>query len=181
MILLGLIWFLTPMLFPSGGYLRMFVKGFFFFSFGAYFSIRKISIVPLLQKLKYSPIVYLLLALLDVLTLDLVWHEYVHEIGMWVGVISVTYLFMKLTELNKIEIYPNIVSSSFFIYALHCFIVGPLGKVIFLKLNIPDNNPTAMLLLYFSIPVFTVIICYYIYKLLKTVLPASYVYLTGGR
>ena len=99
-LLLGLIWFLTPMLFPSGGYLRMFVKGFFFFSFGAYFSINKIRIVPLLQKLNYSPIVYLLLALLDVLTLDHEWHEYVHEIGMWVGVISVTYLFMKLTELN---------------------------------------------------------------------------------
>jgi hypothetical protein len=86
-----------------------------------------------------------------------------------------------LLENNKIKVNATLAGSSFFIFALHYLIIGDIGKFAFTMLHIPENNPLAMLALYFLVPIIVTAICLGLYVALKRIAPKLCAVLTGGR
>ncbi|MDE6688612.1 MAG: acyltransferase [Prevotella sp.] len=56
-----------------------------------------------------------------------------------------------------------------------------VGKFTFTMLHIPENNPYAMLALYFTVPILSIVFCFTLYMLLKKYTPKVCNLLTGGR
>lgn len=108
-------------------------------------------------------------------------NSFVHRIGILLGIVSAVVIVSYLLEHKKVKVNTTLANSSFFIYALHGLFIGELGKVIFIMLHIPDNNPYAMLILYFVVPIISVLVCLALYVLLKNYSPKVCNLLTGGR
>lgn len=182
----GFIWFCLSLITPKDGYIwiyiiAMLVTDSFFFSWGAYFSITKENIVTHFRKFKFAPVLYAGFAIADVLTKGMDVNSFVHRIGILLGIVSAVVIVSYLLEHKKVKVNTTLANSTFFIYALHGLFIGELGKVIFIMLHIPDNNPYAMLILYFVVPIISVLVCLALYVLLKNYSPKVCNLLTGGR
>lgn len=179
--LLGTFWFLSSIIFPNGGYVYMLTVASFFFSWGAYFSISAKNIVFSFRKMKYIPMVYLIVALVDLLTIGREYNIFIHKIGILLGIASAVVVVSYLIEFEIVKTNKTLANSSFFIYVLHNLFIGLVGKFVFLMLHIPENNPLAMLALYFGVPLFSVAVCLILYILLKRYTPKVCNLLTGNR
>lgn len=181
-VIIGLIWLFSSIIFPEGSnYLFMFVTASFFFSCGAYYSIFNSNFVVSFRKLKYAPMAYIIIAILDALTKHQNCNVYLHKVGILFGVVSIVVIVSNLLMLEKVKVNNTLENSSFFIFALHFLFIGELGKVIFVLFRVDDSNPYTMLALYFIIPILTVLLCLGLYVLLKSYLPRICNLLTGGR
>lgn len=178
---IGFLWMASEQLLNSQ-YLISFVTAIFFFSWGAYFSINKRNIIyAFMKKGSCLLLIYLVIAVLDASTK---WSEnnvYLHNVGIIIGVVSVTGVTSRLIRAGKVSVAPFLANSSFFIYAFHDLFITELGKITFILLKIPGDNPFIMTLYYFAIPIVTVIICLAIYKFLKFHAPLVCGILTGSR
>ena len=180
--IIGLLWFFSSIILPEGGhYLYMFVTATFFFSCGAYYSIFKSNFVVSFCKLKYAPIFYIIIAILDALTKGQNCNVYLHKVGILFGVVSMVVIVSNLLVFGKVKVNNTLEKSSFFIFALHFLFIGELGKVFFMLFHVVDSNPYAMLALYFIVPIITVLLCLGLYVILKSYLPGICNLLTGGR
>ena len=159
----------------------MLVKASFFFSLGAIFSIHKKNIVIFCRKYRYAPVIYMLVAITDALTKGMEYNVYINKIGILLGMVSAIIITSYLLEYNKVKVNTTLGNSSFFIYALHTLVLGPVGVLMFTKLHIPESNPYAMLALYFAAPAITVAICLACYVYIKRYIPKIGSLLTGGR
>lgn len=184
-LLVGIVWYFSPFILPKDNYtliyINMIVTAVFFFSIGAYFSIHKENFVMCFRKLKYVPLAYLIIAIADVMTKEMVFNSYIHKLGILLGIVSVVIMTSYLLEHKKIKVNATLANSSFFIFALHYMIITNIGKVAFILLRVPDNNPFAMLTLYFGTVIVTITICLVFYVLLKRYMPRTCNLLTGGR
>lgn len=184
-LLVGIVWYFSPFILPKDNYtliyINMIVTAAFFFSIGAYFSIHKENFVMCFRKLKYVPLAYLIIAIADVMTKEMVFNSYIHKLGILLGIVSVVIMTSYLLEHKKIKVNATLANSSFFIFALHYMIITNIGKVAFILLRVPDNNPFAMLTLYFGTVIVTITICLVFYVLLKRYMPRTCNLLTGGR
>lgn len=182
---IGFIWFFSSIILPEGSYFfiytGMFVTATFFFSLGAFYSINKENIVLCFRKIKYSPIVYVPIAIADALTKGLEFNFYIHKIGILIGVFAAIVVVSYLLESNRIKVNSSLANSSFFIFALHSLFIEDIGKFAFIMLHIPENNPYAMLTLYFSVPIFSILVCLILYLLLRRNARGVCNLLTGGR
>lgn len=179
--ILGMIWyFIQPILLPDGGYPVLFFTAAFFFSYGAYFSINRISFVDYMRKFKYAPLLYLLLAVIDTLTKKTDYNIYIHEAGIFIGVISAVIVTSYLIERGRVQVNMTLANCSFFVFALHTLIMSDIGKVLFTVFHLPDNT-CSMLFLYFVVPSITIILCVLVYIFLKKYLKNVCNLLTGGR
>ena len=177
---LGSVWFLSP-LFPKDSYIGHLVTPFLFYSIGAYFS-KNENIVVLIQKLKHVPILYIPIAITDTLTKGMDFNDYFHKLGILIGVISAIVVASYIIRLGKGKVLISLAKSSFFIFALHYIFIGDIGKFIFIILHVPDNNPYAMLTLYFIVPIFSILLCLGFYLFLRRFAPPKvFNLLTGGR
>ncbi|MBO7477146.1 MAG: acyltransferase [Salinivirgaceae bacterium] len=180
-ILLGAVWgFFGQFFIPDGSYFSSFCKAAFFFSWGAYYSIENRNFVEDMQKERYLPILYLPLAIFDALTKNVGFNAYIHNATVIVGIITFVSVAAKLLEDEKVKVNEQLTKCCFFVYALHNLIIVSLGKTMISLLNI-SGNIYAMLLLYFVVPVITILLCIAIYMLLKRFFPALCGILTGGR
>ena len=178
---LGIIWyFIKPLFFPNGGYPVLFFTAAFFFSFGAYFSINKTSFVDYMRKAKYTPLIYLLLAIADTFTKKTDYNIYFHEAGILAGVVSVVIVTSYLIERGIVKVNLTLANCSFFVFALHKLIMRDIGKVLFSVFHLTDNT-SSMLFLYIVVPTITIILCIIIYLFLKRYLNNVCNLLTGGR
>ena len=159
----------------------MFITAAFFFCWDAFYSINKKNFVLCFQKIKYAPVVYIPIAIADVLTKGLEYNIFISKTGILVGVIAAVVVVSHLLESNKVKVNSTLASSSFFIFALHYLFIGEIGKFAFTMLHIPDNNPYAMLALYFAVPLFSIAVCLALYLLLRKYVPKLCNLLTGGR
>lgn len=184
-IVIGLVWFFSPIILPKGNYIytyiEMLVRALFFFSWGAFYSIFKENIVISFRKFKYAPIVYIPIAIANTLAKDLEFNGYIHRTGILVGVVAAVVLVSYLLESGKIKVNSNLANSSFFIFALHYIFILDVGKFVFVMFHIPENNPYAMLALYFTVPILSIAICFALYMLLRKYTPRVCNLLTGGR
>ena len=180
-VVIGLVWFLTPPLIAKDCYADYLVTATFFFSFGASYSIRKVNIVVAFQSLKYAPILYLPIAVADALTKGMEYNVYLHKLGIVVGIVSAVVVASYIVNANRGKWSMALANSSFFIFALHFLFIGDVGKFIFTMLHVPDDNPFAMLALYFAVPIFSILVCLALYAFLKRYIPKVCSLLTGGR
>ena len=181
LLIAGLVWYVIPFSFPNIGYASYFITAFFFFSLGAFLSISKKNMVVSFRKFEYAPYIYIIISLLDVMTKSWEFNELIHKLGIIVGVLAAVNIVSYFLESNKISNNTKLANSSFFIFALHNIIIGDIGKFIFMKLQIPDDNPWAMISLYFGVPIFCVFICLLLYRIIKKYMPRLCALLTGGR
>lgn len=181
----GLLWFFTPIFLskesPIEIYLNMLITTSFFFSLGAYYSIYKENFVIRFRHLKYSPYIYACIAVADVLTKRMDYNSYIHKVGILLGIVSIVLIASWLLENRKVKVSTTLTNSCFFIFALHFMIITNIGKMAFILMHIPNNNPVAMLALYFGTTLVTVLLCLGLYVLLKRFMPKTCCLLTGGR
>lgn len=181
LVIIGLGWFISSSILPKGCYAQPFVLALFFFSYGAFLSIKKRNMVLSFRKYRFAPALYVLFAITDTLTKGYACNGYIHNAGILLGVVSLVVVVSYLLEKEIVKLNSTLANSSFFIFALHGLFIGDLGKFAFTMLHIPENNPYAMLALYISVPFFTVIICFSLYTLIKQYMPKLCNLLTGGR
>lgn len=180
-LVLGMAWYLSPFFVTKANYISYLITSSFFFSIGATYGIRKIDIVVSFEKFKYAPIVYLPIAITDSLTKGMEYNWCLHKLGIIFGIISAVVVASYLIKLGKGKVCLALANTSFFIFALHSLIMDIIGKTFFTMLHLPDNNPYAMLLLYFLVPIINILICLGFYWFLKRNIPKICNLLTGGR
>ncbi|MDE7455588.1 MAG: acyltransferase [Prevotella sp.] len=184
-IVMGLVWFFSSVILPRGNYayiyMGMLPAPLFFFSLGAFYSIFKENIVLSFRKLKYASLIYIPIAIADICTRGLTCNEYIGKAGILVGIVAAVVLVSYLLEFGKVKVSARLANSSFFVFAFHRIFMEDVGRFAFTMLHIPENNPYAMLALYFAVPIFTILVCLALYVLLKRYAPKVCSLLTGGR
>lgn len=179
--MMGLSWFLMkPVILPNEGWLAQLCTATFFFSWGAYYSIYKQSFVEQMRRMRFVPLLYIVLVVGDTLTKGVNYNPVIHNAGIIAGIVTVVLVASYLLETGKGKVYTTLANSSFFVFALHTLIIGDIGKVLFKCLHLPDNT-YAMLLLYFTTPIITIVFCVGLYVILKRYVPAVANLLTGNR
>ena len=161
----------------------------FFYSLGAYFSIFKVNIIHVINKTKYYflPTSLILLVFLTIFynNNDIVFQN-LYPFFILAGVLSVLYIAYILVAFHRIKANKFLISTCFFIYALH---VGPIPKVknILLCTNnvlhkiIPGQSYVEDIFCYYIHPLLTVIICIIFYVLIKKCLPKVALLFSGNR
>ena len=181
----GIAWFLSSLYLSKDSsieiYISMLITASFFFSCGAYYSINKENFVMRFRKMKYAPYLFVFIAITDVLTKGMQYNIYIHKAGILLGIVSVVLIASKLLENNRVKVNKTLANSSFFIFALHYMIISNIGKFSFIMLHVPDNNPFAMLALYFGTCFVTILFCLGLYIILRRFTPRICNVLTGGR
>lgn len=178
---LGMVYYLyQPLLMPNGSWGVLLSQAAFFFSWGAYYSINKVSFVDRFSQYRYAPLFYLPIALADAWTKQAPYNLFIHEAGVLVGVVAAVVVVAHLLEKEQIKVYPTLANCSFFVYALHVLIINDLSRILLSLLHLPDTT-WAMLVLYILVPIVTTLLCVLLYVLLKRYVPALCNLLTGGR
>lgn len=176
-ILLGIIWF-----FGLGKHVGLYMlshQSVFFFPLGAYFSIYHINFVTLANKMKWTPLLYLILAFADVFSIGKPYSFWFHYTGILTGLVSVTYIVSELIKIGKVEISKFLSDASFFVFAMHGLFISKYMKAIIMVFH--PESPYVVLFIYFFVPITTIIICLGLYKLLYRYLPSVAKVVTGGR
>lgn len=175
-LLLGALWLFNLWIDITG----FSIVAFFFFSYGAYWGINKKNFVEIYNKLfPYSLLVYIILAVCNLLFREYDWCSYIHKIGILIGLsmfVSLTAFCLK-KQVWKIDTF--LTSSSFFIYVYHGM---PLALVIkfLVKMLHPQTN-ISFILIYITCPVIIIVLGLGIYKILTKYLPRLMAVITGGR
>lgn len=177
---LSVLWFTSSLFVSPKSYAGIIIIASFFFSWGAYYSIKKDDFVLSFQKIRLAPLLYIIIAIADASTKTSGYNEYIHKTGILLGIISFVAI-SSLLVLSNIKIGKSLTGSSFFIFALHTLFMGDVGKIVFRLCNMPGDNPWIMLIIYFMVPLFTVLTCYFLYMLLKTHTPKLCSMLVGDR
>lgn len=170
------------MVFPVpfiSGYSHQLLTAFFFFSWGAFYSIRRLDFIMISHKLPLIPVLYLVVVIADVATREQAYHSYIHDIGILLGGVSAVIITSSLLKMGKIRVNHFLAGSSFFIFALHYLIVNNMGSIVLALVHV--NSPYTSIVIYFLVPALTILICLGLYKLLRKYCPALTSLLTGGR
>ncbi|MDR0733047.1 MAG: acyltransferase [Dysgonamonadaceae bacterium] len=176
-IILGILWYFNWWLALSGfGICCM-----FFFSAGAYFSINKRNIIELYAKIKLlSFILYPIIAVVDLLTIEYAYNVFIHKINIIVGILFCFNFVAHLFEKGKIKAHPFLSSASFFVFAIHNpFILIKLKDIIYKFCN--PKSDIVITGLYFLIVIIVIFVALGIYSVLRKFLPKFTAVITGGR
>ncbi len=170
-----LLWLLNvwPIYIPSAA-------AFAFFYAGAYFAHSNTSLFALDQ---FGPSIlstYLAVLLIDTTTKNHIFNNYIHNIGILLGVSSALYVTKAIAEstyLKKFLLWAS--GCSFFVFAVHEPLLTVIRKLSYKVLQ-PSNDLT-VLLLYFFIPVFVIICSVLLYISMKSITPKFLSGISGGR
>ena len=180
-VILGILWFFSSLFFSSTSYVGMLIMASFFFSWGASYSIRKVNLVVSFRRLKFAPIIYVIVAIADTLTKNYGFNEYLNKVGIFLGAISFIILVSYLVEQFPNSANKTLAGCTFFIFSLHTLFMGDLGKLVFKMCDMPGDKPCFMLFFYFTMPILVVLICYFLYFLLYKYVPRLCDVLVGSR
>ena len=151
----------------------------FFFPLGAYLSINKINFVQLVEDMKWTPYLYIPIAIVDTLTINESYNYLIHHVGIIIGIIAVIYSASALIKKRDVKTNAFLSNASFFVYALHNLFIGKCTKIIMILIH--PNTPYLIIIIYFFMVLFTIIVCLLIYWLLSKNLPSVAKIVTGGR
>lgn len=177
-ILLGLAWYFTG---PYNlGYSHQILVAPFFFSWGAYYSIRRLDFTLVFRKMpSFLPALYVVFVVIDIFTKGWSYNAYIDNAGIMLGVISIVIVTASLLDRGKISVNHFLAGSSFFVFALHQLILHSLGVIIIT--HIRSDSPYFLIVFYFLVPSVTILISLLLYKALNRFAPACASLLTGGR
>lgn len=157
-------------------------SSFFFFSWGAWFSINKRNFVVNLKSLR---IPFTLLYILFVLGATLIWYQeikgfsFIHHIGIVLGIIVVITWTAHGIRKNILKSNSFLAGSSFFVYAYHGIVIA-LAVKYWVKFMQPMTELT-MVIGYLLMPLLIVVIGVGIYALMLKICPRFTRIITGGR
>lgn len=169
----GVVWCFV---FPKENYVLMTA---FFFSWGACLAIKKIDLVLFMRRFRYALWLYPVFAIADMLTRGSLLNDYLHNIGIFVGIFAAVSLVSLLLEKEKLRVNKILADASFFVFALHTLTMGIPGKMIKTLLFI--DSPVYMAALYILVPALNVLLCLALYWLLRRFAPRLCALLTGDR
>ncbi len=179
-VLLGGLWFGSLFYEPLN--YNGFASAFFFFSWGAYMSIRKKDMIAEFGRfLKPSMLLYPCLGLLGLLFLHIRpdWAPAVKQVNIVVGLLFAYNLAVWLLQKGWCKVNGFLAASSFFIYVSHSLICNKIARIL-MKIIAPasDVGFTAVFVLAFLL---TVGMCLTAYWLLKRFTPSLLRILTGRK
>lgn len=174
--LLGVLWFFNIWFYIPG----ISITAIFFFSFGAYFSLSKKNYVETF--LRFYPaiiVVYLFVAICNLVLKNNSLCIYIHNMGVLIGVVAFISLTAYCINRKIWHINFQLSNSSFFIYVYHGM---PLALVIksMSKILQPQSNITFIMLYLFS-PILIIVMGYWINYFLMKYFPKFTSTATGGR
>lgn len=151
----------------------------FFFPLGAFFSINHINFVKLAHKAKWSPYTYILIAVADIFTMGEPCNYWLHYGTIFIGLIASLYIGSVFVESGNLSISKFLSDASFFIFAIHGLFISKYMKALVMLLN--PHSPCAVLLIYFFVPITTIIFSLFIYKGICKYCPVVARVITGSR
>lgn len=159
------------------------ITSFFFFSFGAWFSINNRDFTIDFISLRWgTTFTYIVLLILNTLSCyeKTTFYYFFYNIGIIIGMIA-TISWTAFGLKNK-RIKPNafLARSSFFIYAYHGMPIVLLNKF-YMKFTAPYISEWTMVIGYIFIPIIIVSIGVGIYAILNKLFPSFTALITGGR
>ena len=157
---------------------------FFFFTWGGYFSIRQKDFTIDFKPYQYICWLSLPLFFFDAATKDTGWNVYVHRTAVLLGVMLIINIVAML--LNKREVKPNnmLVSSTFFIFAIHEPYLDQITKVMTMIVPLPKVQYLAdcmALLIYLVYDVLIIVLLVLLYWCIHRISPRLALVLSGGR
>ncbi|MDR1004717.1 MAG: acyltransferase [Prevotellaceae bacterium] len=158
------------------------ITAFFFFSFGAWFSINKHDFTIDFYSMRWATtLMYLTLVVLDTWLwyCNITNYDYISKIGIVVGLVAIVSWTAYGIKKNHLSVNAFLAGSSFFVYAYHGMPVT-LIVLYWVKLLSPISE-WMMLVGYFLIPFFIVGIGVCVYALSRKYFPALTALVTGGR
>ncbi len=159
------------------------ITAIFFFSLGAFYSIRGINLVMVFEKIKLISFVGGVLLLLVTIYFDgnnTAIGFLIYPFFIIIGVCATFNLAVCLVGSGKVKVYPALSKSSFFIYATHALLVLFISQLICSKI-LYWNSPIILTLRYLLTPVLAVGICLTLYFVMKNKVPKLLNILTGDR
>ena len=150
----------------------------FFFPLGAYFSINNINFVAFANKLRWSPFLYTFLAVVDTMTKGEADNFLFHKLGILVGLIFFVYLASIIVLKKNIKTNNISRDACFFIFAMHGLFITKFMKAIVMTTH--PNSPYFVLFIYFFVPIITIFICLFLYKIICFYSPVVAKTITGG-
>lgn len=159
------------------------ITSFFFFSFGAWFSINKRDFTVDFSYLRrISVVVYIVLLILN----TSLWYYkitgfyYIKNISIIIGMIAIISWTAYGIKNNKIKPNAFLAASSFFVYAYHGMPISLLNKI-YMKFTAPYISEYTMIFGYILIPLIIASIGVGIYAILHKFFPSFTALITGGR
>jgi len=138
-----------------------------------------IDFVELANKAKWTPLLYLSLAIADTATIGQSYNYYIHYTGIFVGMIAVVYVVSELLRTGRVTTSKFLTNASFFVFAIHGLFISRFTQLLIMTFH--PELPVAILFLYFFVPVATILISLGLYKYLNKGLPSFTKAATGGR
>jgi hypothetical protein len=156
----------------------------FFFSWGAYYSIFKKSFTAEIGRFRHISWLALPLFLIDAATKDAGWNSYVHNIAILLGIILLISLVAAL--LSKRDIQPNqlLLSSTFFVFAIHEPYLDQVTKVITRMIHLPQSQILAdflSLVIYLLYDITVILVLVTLFVCIRKISPKLASILSGGR
>ena len=157
--------------------------GFFFFSFGALFSIRQLDFTVPFRKY-WIPAFVLALPCLIGMTMTFVerlkFWEYLQRPFTLFGSIAVIGMVASLFGRGRLRVHPLLSESSFFIFAAHGTIVLPFVNYCMLRL-LPHDGQVMRFVVFLLTGTVIILVLLGIYVLMRRWMPKTLSFLTGNR
>lgn len=158
------------------------ITAFFFFAFGAWFSINKRDFTGDFKQMLW-PALFLYL-ILTVATTWLWYHKisdflFIHQIGIVAGLVTAVSWTVYGIEKNRLHVSAFLAGSAFFVYAYHGMPIALIVKY-WVKLFQPVGE-MPMVAGYFLIPLLIVGVGVGVYAILRSYFPSFTKLITGGR
>jgi hypothetical protein len=176
-LLLGALWFLNCWFEVAG----LSIVAVFFFTAGAWFGCNKRNLVDDFDKVKrWAYILYPLLVVADMLTMEYAANPFIHKAGMIAGIAFWFNLVACLLRTKKVKVNQFLTSSVFFLFAIHDpYLLSKIRKVIYVIFN--PQSDWVITALYFLLVLVTVLIALGLYGILRRFMPRFTAVITGGR
>ena len=156
------------------------IEAFFFFSIGATLAIHKTDstriphYIGITSLLLYFPISYFLLGLSEQW-----WYVIMATIAIFIKSIAIIYVVSQLFQKEILSPTPLLTKNSFFLFALHGIIIGPIIKILYILAD--SNNPYVLLGIFIAAPAITIAIAFTLRNILQHYFPRLGNLLSGNR
>lgn len=156
------------------------IEAFLYFAIGATLAIHKTDATRIphaigcMCLLLYLPASYFLLGLSDQ-----PWYTVMTLIAIFTKTTAAIYLVSQFFERKVLSPTPTLTQNSFFVFAFHGIVIGPVIKFMYILLG--SNNPYILLSIYIAAPTITILSAFAVHHLLIRYLPRVGNWLSGNR
>lgn len=156
-----------------------------FFILGSWFSLNGTNFVFCCRQYRVlSYCVYLLFIVLDIITKDMHYNCYIHNLGIIGGMIAVVNLVSDGIKKYRWKQISTLTHASFFIYAIHEPYYTQYRKILFKLFPMPDRGSSTevyLVFMYFFSVISFIIVLFFLFRIMNLCFPKVTRILSGGR